>query len=59
MIKPTIEQKWRQRIEEVKKEAVKLPHGNERDTLMTKARQLETASRINEWLKSPELQPPK
>jgi hypothetical protein len=58
MTKPTTEQKWRQRIEEVKTEAGKLPHGKERDTLTKKARQLETESRINEWLTSPGLRPP-
>jgi hypothetical protein len=59
MNKPTIEQKWRQQIEEVKTEAGKLPHSRERDALLKKARQLETASHTCEWLSSPELQPPK
>jgi hypothetical protein len=59
MNKPTIEQKCRQRIEEVKTAAGKLPHGNERDALTKKVRQLETASHVNEWLSSPELQAPK
>jgi hypothetical protein len=59
MNKPTIEQKWRQQIEEVKTEARKLPHSEERDALLKKARQLETASYVSEWLFSPELHPPK
>jgi hypothetical protein len=58
MIKLTIEQNWRQRIEHVKTEAGNLPHGNERDTIEKKARQLETESHINEWLTSPGLRPP-
>jgi hypothetical protein len=29
-----------------------------RDALLRKARQLETASQINQWLSSPELKPP-
>jgi hypothetical protein len=58
MTKPTTEQKWRQRIQQVKTEAGNLPDGNERDTLMKKARQLETESHINEWLTSPGLRPP-
>jgi hypothetical protein len=58
MNNPTIEQKWRQQIQEVKTEARKLPHSSERDALLKKARQLETASYISEWL-SPELRPPK
>ncbi len=57
--KITIEQKWHQQSEAAKNEAQKLPHGKERDALVRKARQLETASQINQWLSSPELQPPK
>jgi hypothetical protein len=58
MNKPTIEQKWRQQIEQVKTEAGNLPQGKERDALTRKARQLETASRISEWLSSPGLRQP-
>ena len=36
----------------------KLKPGPERDRLLVKIRQLETASHINEWLSSPGLQPP-
>lgn len=32
-------------------------HGPERDTLVKKIRQLETASYMDEWLRSPGLQP--
>ena len=39
--------------------AVSMPLGKERDALLRKARQAETASRIDEWLASPGLQPPK
>ena len=35
-----------------------LSGGPERDTLMEKIRQIETASHINEWLSSPGLKPP-
>jgi hypothetical protein len=56
--KGTIEQKWHQQSEAAKAEAEKLPHGKERDALVRKARQLETASKVNEWLSSPGLQPP-
>ena len=59
MRKVTIEQEWHQQSEAAKNEAQKLPHGKERDALVRKARQLETASQINQWLSSPELQPPK
>jgi hypothetical protein len=55
----TLEQKWHQLSEAAKREAEKLPHGKEREALVRKARQLETASHINQWLSSPELRPPK
>jgi hypothetical protein len=53
-----IEQKWHQQSEEAEREAEKLPHGKERDALVRKARQLKTASQIDQWLSSPELRPP-
>ena len=36
-----------------------LPPGAHKDRLLKKMSQLETASHINGWLSSPELQPPK
>jgi hypothetical protein len=57
--KMTLEQKWRKQLEAAKKEADKLPYGKERDALIRMVRQLETASRIDKWLSSPALQPPK
>jgi hypothetical protein len=56
--KITLEQKWRKLSEAAKKEAETLPHGNEREALLKKARQLETASQIDQWISSPALQPP-
>jgi hypothetical protein len=56
--KVTVQQKWHDDSEAVKAEAEKLPHGIERESLVRHARQLHTASRINEWLTSPELKPP-
>jgi hypothetical protein len=35
-----------------------LPAGKNRDALLRKARQIDTASHINEWLSSPGLQTP-
>lgn len=58
MRKITIEQNWRQQSEAAKNEAQKLPFGKERDALTRKARQLETASQIDQWLSSPGLKPP-
>jgi hypothetical protein len=57
--KVTTEQNWHKQSQAAKAEAQKLPHGKERDALVRKARQLETASHINQWLSSAELQPPK
>jgi hypothetical protein len=34
-------------------------HGPERDALMKKIRQLDTASHVSEWLRSPGLQSPR
>jgi hypothetical protein len=36
-----------------------MPHGHERDLLLRKGRQTETAAHVNEWLTSPGLSPPK
>ena len=57
--KESTEEKWHQLSEAAKIEAAKLPHGKQRDALLRRARQLETASHINEWLSSPGLKPPK
>ena len=49
-----------QEIERLRAEAEKLPPGNhEREMLLRKARQAETALRVNDWLSSPGLQSPK
>ena len=42
----------------LREEAKSLPPGAERDDLIRKARQAETASRMNEWLSSSGLRPP-
>ena len=39
--------------------AAKLQPGQKKDELLHKIAQLETAARINDWLNSPGLQPPK
>jgi hypothetical protein len=41
-----------------KEAATKLPPGPARELLLKRARQAETASEIDSWLKSPGLQPP-
>ena len=45
--------------EELKAKAAELRPGPERDALLRKARQADTASHIDEWANSPGLQPPK
>ena len=45
--------------ERLREEAEKLPHGPKREILLRKARQADIALRVDEWLSSPGLQPPK
>ena len=47
---------WSKKVEE---QAAKLPPGPERDALIKKARQADIASHLNDWARSPGLQPPK
>lgn len=42
----------------LREEAETKPPGQERETLLRKARQADTAARINEWISSPGLRPP-
>ena len=45
---------------QIRTQAEALPHGSkEREGLVRRARQADTASHMNEWLTSPGLQPPK
>jgi hypothetical protein len=55
----TTGQKWHQQSEQAKREAAKLPPGKEREGLLRRARQLEMACHINDWIGSPDLRPPK
>lgn len=48
-----------QEAERLRAEAEKLPRGHERDMLLRKVRQTETAAHVNEWLTSPGLAAPK
>jgi len=54
----TTEQKWHEQSEAAKDEAAKLPYGKLKNKLLLKARQLQTASQISEWLSSPGLRAP-
>ena len=44
--------------EEVRGKAAQLQPGPERDDLLKKARQADTAAHLNEWANSPGLRPP-
>ena len=55
----TFPERLDQEAKRLRAEAEKLPHGPERDVLLRKARQAETAFHVNDWLSSPGLQPPK
>jgi hypothetical protein len=44
---------------EIREQAATLPPGPERDALLNKARQADTASHVEDWANSPGLQPPK
>lgn len=45
--------------DEMRTKAFALPPGAERNDLLRKARQAETASHLDDWVNSPGLQPPK
>lgn len=47
--------KW---AEEVREQAEQLPPGPERDALLRKVKQADTASHLEDWATSPGLQPP-
>ena len=55
----SLEARLSEEAKRLREQAKLLPHGAERDELIRKARQAETAARMNGWLTSPELQPPK
>jgi hypothetical protein len=54
----TLEERLAEEAKRLRAEAKLLPPGAIRDDLMRRARQAETASRMNEWLTSPGLRPP-
>jgi hypothetical protein len=44
---------------DVREKASLMPPGVEKDDLLQRARQADTACHLDEWLNSPELQPPR
>jgi hypothetical protein len=55
----SLEERLSEEAKRLREEAKSLPPGPGRDILIRKARQAETGSHMSEWLRSPELQPPK
>ena len=55
----TFEERLAEEAERVRKAAERAKPGMERELLLKRARQAETASQVSNWLKSPGLQPPK
>jgi hypothetical protein len=55
----TLEERLAKEAERLKAQVQTMPPGLERDRLLRKARQAETASHMNDWLASPGLQSPK
>jgi hypothetical protein len=55
----SIEERLASQASRLRDDAEKLRPGVERDNLIRRARQLEIASRLNEWLNSPGLASPK
>jgi hypothetical protein len=49
----SFDQRLQQAANAAREAALRLPDGQERDTLLKKARQAEAAVHINEWLTSP------
>jgi hypothetical protein len=57
--KAPFEQRLAREALRIKEQIKSLPHGRERERLSRKARQLQTASHVTEWLSSPGLKPPR
>ena len=55
----TLQERLAREAELARARATSMPSGKERDALLQKAHQAETASRIDAWLSSPGLRPPK
>ncbi|WP_249140230.1 MULTISPECIES: hypothetical protein [Bradyrhizobium] len=55
----SLEERLSEHARRLREEAKMLPTGAERDAALRRARQAETGSHLSEWLRSPELQPPK
>lgn len=54
-----LDQRLEEQAKRLRKEARETPSRIERERLMRRARQIEVAAHMSEWLSSPGLQPPK
>ena len=55
----SLKQRLLDRVNSLRAEARLMKPGLEREALLRKARQAETAAHVDDWLRSPGLQPPK
>ena len=55
----SLKQRLLDRVKSLREEARRTQPGLEREALLRKARQAETAAHMEEWLRSPGLSPPK
>jgi hypothetical protein len=53
----SFDQRLQQAADDAREAAGRLPDGQERETMLKKARQAEAAAHINEWLTSPAVRP--
>jgi hypothetical protein len=54
----SLEERLAQEAQELRQRAKRLPPCVERETLLKKARQADSAAHMSEWLQSPGLKPP-
>jgi hypothetical protein len=54
----SLEDRLAQEAQRLREQARQMPQGPEREHMLRKARQTETAAHMSEWLTSPGLQPP-
>ena len=54
----TLEERLAHQADELHERAKVMPPGLEKDALLKRARQADTAAHVSEWLRSPGLQPP-
>jgi hypothetical protein len=55
----TLQDRLVEEARQMREQAAKATRPKERERLIRKARQIETAAQINEWVSSPGLQPPR